>query len=322
MNHSTHNVVFLDRGSVSADKLSFEKLYKNFPNCEVYEHSTPEEVIKRVRNADIAITNKAVLSSQAIANATRLKMISVMATGYNNVGIKAASNKDITVSNVRSYGTPSVAQHTFMLILSLATRFTEYSNAVRQGAWNKSPQFCLLDYNITELSGKTLGIIGHGELGRAVGEIAKAFGMQVLIAARKGSSPSEGRTDFQTIITGSDVITLHCPLNEETRNLIDAPELEQMKSSAFLINTARGGIVNEQALKNALIKGHIAGAAFDVLSEEPPANGNLLLDNNIPNLIITPHTAWASLEAQQRLFDMTVQNVISFLEGRPENVVV
>ena len=216
---------------------------------------------------------------------------------------------------------PPIVQHVFMLILNLATRFPEYNQAVREGRWNKSEQFCLLDYNITELSGKTLGIIGYGELGKAVKHIAKAFGMQVHVAARKGQVPSEDRYSFHDVIANSDIITLHCPLNNQTKNLIDKSEFVQMKPTAFLINAARGGVVNESALKEALIEGQIAGAGVDVLTEEPPVKGNILLDHSIPNLLITPHTAWASMKSQQRAFDMAIENIVSFLEGKPINVI-
>lgn len=318
----TPNIVFLDKSSLSVVDLSFATLYDTFPSCAVYEKCTDDEVTHRIRNADIVISNKSRLHADAIAKAHKLRMISIMATGYNNVDIDAARRHNITVTNVRSYGTASVVQHVFMLILNLATRFVDYHGAVQKGQWNTSKQFCLLDYNIMELYGKTLGIIGYGELGQAVERTAQCFGLKTLVAEHKNAhTPRTGRTAFDEVIATSDIITLHCPLNDMTCNMIDTPELSAMKHSAFLINTARGGIVNEAALKEALVSERIAGAGVDVLLSEPPVNGNILLDSTIPNLIITPHTAWASLEAQQRLFDNAIYNVINFIKGSPTNVV-
>jgi len=220
------------------------------------------------------------------------------------------------VCNCQGYGTSAVAQHTLTLMLALATSVLKYDQAVKQGQWNKSPIFCLLDFPIVELSGKTLGIIGYGELGQAVAKLAEAFGMKVLVGALPHRPQSEGRIPFDELLPHVDFLSLHCPLTDETRDLIDAQAFDAMKKSAFLINCARGGIVNEQALADALKQGKIAGAATDVLSVEPPKEGNVLLSEDIPNLIITPHSAWGSVDARQRIVDQTVENLEAFKQGK------
>jgi len=322
MNNDTANVVFLDRGSLLSDELDFKQLNVILPNCEFYENSSVYEVHDRIRHADIVITNKAIVSKVAISQARNLKMISVTATGYNNIDIEEARKRGILVSNVRSYATQSVVQHVFMMIFVLATRFIEYNRLVKEGKWSTSEQFCLLNHKITEISGKTLGVIGHGELGKAVVRVADCFGMKTLVAERRDANNlRDDRTQFEEMLVESDVISIHCPLVQETRNLIGKRELKMMKNSSILINAARGGIVDEMALREALVMGEIGGAGIDVLMEEPPINGNILLDKNIPNLIVTPHIAWASLEAQQRLLDKAVYNIASFLNGCPTNIV-
>jgi glycerate dehydrogenase len=227
----------------------------------------------------------------------------------------------VTVCNCRAYGTPSVAQHTLLLMLALATRLSDYQQAVRTGAWQQASQFCLLDFPIMELQGKTLGLLGHGELGSAVGRLAEAFGMRVLLGALPGRPARGDRLPLEALLPQVDALSLHCPLTDETRHLIGARELARMKPQALLINTARGGLVDEQALATALRAGHLGGAAFDVLSEEPPRHGNPLLDGDIPRLIITPHNAWGSREARQRIVGQLAENALAFFAGAPQRVV-
>ncbi len=321
MDTSSYNIVMLDRGGISADSLDWTFFSKHFPDCTFYEHSTPEEAEVRVKDANIVLTNKGQLHREAIMGADKLKLVSVLATGYNIIDLDAAKEKEVTVCNVASYSTASVVQHVFMLMTNLMTQFPHYHADVQAGKWQRSTQFAILDYPTYELDGKTLGIVGYGELGQAVAKVAEAFGMKVLIAERKGADElREGRTAFNEVIAKSDILTFHCPLTEQTKDTVSTEELKAMKKSAFLINTARGGVVNEAALAQALQTGEIAGAGVDVLSTEPPTPDNPLLQD-VPNLLLTPHIAWAGIEAQQRLLDQTVRNVLAFLDGKPVNVV-
>ena len=235
--------------------------------------------------------------------------------------LDAARDLNVTVCNVTAYATPSVVEHVFALMLTLARRLFDYRDAVDQGRWQKADEFCLLDFPITELAGLTLGIIGYGELGRGVAAMGRAFGMQVLIAERPDSPARPGRTPFTRVLEQSHVISLHCPLNDNTHHLIGAPELGMMRRDALLLNTARGGIVDETALRHALQSGLIAGAGVDVLTGEPPRNGNPLLDATLPNLVVTPHIAWASRSARQRLVNEITGNIRAWLAGAPRNVV-
>jgi glycerate dehydrogenase len=229
---------------------------------------------------------------------------------------EAAEHYGICVRNVSGYATPSVTEHVFALMLALVRRLPDYQRAVLAGRWQLSKQFCLLDFPISELAGRRLGIIGYGELGRAVAVVARAFGMSVIIAARPGTAPVAGRVALEQLLHEADVVSLHCPLTDASRDLIGVKELALMKAGALLINTARGGIVDEQALANALRSGQIGGAAVDVLLTEPPCAGNPLLADDIPNLIITPHIAWASREARQRLVDGVVANIQEWIDKK------
>jgi glycerate dehydrogenase len=220
---------------------------------------------------------------------------------------------------VRRYATPSVVQHVFSLILALTTHLREYQHLIQTNRWQRSEQFCLLDYPIREIYGKTLGIIGFGELGQGVAKVAEGFGMQVLVSQRPGSPLRRGRTPFDELLARSDILSLHCPLTDNTRNLIGKQELTLMRPSALLINTARGGIIDETALAEALRRGEIAGAGIDVLSHEPPSQGSPLLESNIPNLIVTPHIAWASQESRQRLIEEIARNIQAFINGQTPN---
>jgi glycerate dehydrogenase len=287
----------------------------------MFEKSTAQQVALRIAQAQVVIANKAPLMKPSLAQAKGLKLICVAATGTNNVDLEAAAQQGVTVCNVRDYATASVVQHVFTLMLNLSTQFVSYHQAVIAGHWQSSDQFCLLDYPIQELAGKTLGIIGYGVLGHAVARAAEAFGMKVIIADHKGVKPRSGRSAFEEVLAQADVVTLHCPLTEATKHLIGIEELAAMKPSALLINAARGGIVDESALVQALQQQKIAGAGFDVLTEEPPVHGNVLLDAKIPNLIVTPHIAWASRESRQRLIDEIVENIEAFKADQPRNIV-
>ncbi|MCB1529451.1 MAG: 2-hydroxyacid dehydrogenase [Rhodospirillales bacterium] len=315
--------VGLDFETYRPEELDLTALEGTLERWDIHYHTKPDEIAQRIEGAHVVISNKVVLTREIIENAPDLKLIAVAATGVNNVDLEAAKEAGVTVCNVTNYATEAVTQHVFALILALATGLTQYNDIVRQGRWQASRTFSILDFPITELAGKTLGIVGHGTLGRGVEAIARAFGMEVLIAERPGAGDiREGRRPFEDVLKQSDILTLHCPLTPETENLITAKELAMMKDSAFLINTARGGVVNEQDLADALRAGTIAGAGVDVLSREPPREGNPLLEPDVPNIIVTPHTAWASREARQRLMDQLAENIAAFKSGTPRNVVV
>ena len=320
MNHGTR-AVFLDHSSLDLGDLDMAPLRQVFDELVLHDTSTAEQAAERLQGAQVAISNKVYLSAQTLAACPDLKLILVSATGTNNVDLAAAREHGITVANCRGYGTASVAQHALMLLLNLATRLPDYQAAVREGAWQRASQFCLLDFPIIELAGKTLGILGHGELGGAVARLAEALGMRVLFGALPGRPARAERMALAELLPQVDALSLHCPLTEQTHHLIGAAELALMKPQALLINTARGGLVDEQALADALRAGHLGGAAFDVLSEEPPRHGNPLLAADIPRLIITPHNAWGSREARQRMIGQLAENAAAFFAGAPIRVV-
>jgi len=282
---------------------------------EMVKHprTSPEHVQARIRGFDTVLVNKVVLNREHFEACPELKTVAVVATGLNNIDQEAAKDHGVTVMNVTNYGRSTVAQHTMALILALATRLVDYDKDVRAGRWGKSPMFCLMDHPIMELEGRTLGVFGYGDLGQGVVERAKAFGMNVLLGARPGQAAGEvdgyPRIPMDELLPKVDVLSLHCLLTDETRNMIGERELSMMKKDALLINTSRGGLVDEQALAGALRAGTIGGAGFDVLTEEPPRNGNPLLADDIPNLIVTPHSAWASREARQRIVEITARNL-------------
>lgn len=306
---------FLDAGTVGG-QLDWSKLEASAEHWQWYHHTSEEQLHERLNGVQIAVTNKVVIDRQAIEAATELQLICLTATGYNNIDIAAAAERGIPVINTTGYATPAVSQHVLALMLAFATRWHDYDAAVTQGQWRHSNFFCLLDYPIEELAGATLGIIGHGELGAAVARLAEAFGMRIAIAERPGAQQiRNGRMSLERVLEISDYLTLHCPLTESTQNLIDADALARMKSSAVLINTARGGIIDSLALIDALNRGVIAGAAIDVLDNEPPRDGHPLIDHKPGNLIITPHTAWASRSARQRAIDGVAEHITAFRNG-------
>ena len=313
--------VFLDKDSVDRGDLDLDELIETLPQWRLYDTCDPTGIAERMMGAAVVITNKVVLDAARLNAAADLRLVCVAATGTNNVDLAAAARLDIPVCNARGYATPAVVQHVFALILSLSTRLFDYHEAVAAGRWEQSPLFCLLDFPIRELAGRTIGIVGYGELGRGVAKVANAFDMRVMLAQRPGGPEQPGRTPLRELLPRVDVLSLHCPLTPQTRGLIGAEQLALMRSDAVLINTARGGIVDEAALAQALSAGRLGGAAVDVLAEEPPVHGSPLLAHDIPNLIVTPHVAWASRESRQRLVDEMAANIKAFLGGRPRNVV-
>ena len=318
---NTQRAVFLDYTSLDLGDLDLDPLRRAFGDLRLCADTTPANVIERLQGASVAISNKVVLNAQTLAACPDLKLILVAATGTNNVDLEAARALGITVANCQGYGTPSVAQHTLGLLLALATRLVDYNKAVADGQWQQSKQFCLLDFPIVELEGKTLGLFGHGELGSAVAKLAEAFGMRVLIGQIPGRPARAGRLTLDELLPQVDALTFHCPLTEHTRNFIGARELTLLKPGAFVVNTARGGMIDEQALADALRSGHLGGAATDVLRVEPPRDGNPLLAADIPRLIITPHSAWGSREARQRIVGQLAQNAEAFFNGTALRVV-
>lgn len=306
--------VFLDATTLGND-VDFAPIERVTGGLVKHGATAPEQVAERIRGFDTVLVNKVVLGREHFEHSPELKTIAVVATGLNNIDLNAAKAHGIQVLNVTNYGRSTVAQHTMALILALATRLLDYDRDVRAGRWAQSDMFCLMNHPIMELEGRTLGIVGYGDLGQGVAERAKAFGMKILLGARPGQATGKvdgySRIPLDELLPQVDVLSLHCLLTDETRNLIGARELQMMKPDALLINTSRGGLVDEGALANALREGIIRGAGFDVLTEEPPRNGNALLAGDIPNLIITPHSAWASREARQRIVDITAHNLAS-----------
>lgn len=316
--------VFLDFDTISIDDDVDISSMHELADIEWSWHGAtrPNELAGRIEGCGIVVTNKVVLDADTLARAAdTLKLIVIAATGTNNVDLDAAARHGITVCNVRGYGTPSVVQHVYALILALTTQLPRYINAVANGQWQRHPQFCILDFPIRELKGLKLGIVGYGTLGRGVADVAPAFGMEVLVAQRPGGGPRDGRIPLDELLPRVDILSLHCPLTDDTRDLIGRRELQVMKNDALLVNTARGGIVNENDLVDALRAGEIGGAAFDVLTKEPPEDGNVLLDADLPNLIVTPHVAWASRESRQRVVDIVAGNIDAWVSGNPVNVV-
>jgi glycerate dehydrogenase len=313
-----HHIVFLDRDSLGATvrKPGFAHDWTDYPATDA------SEVVARLAGATIAITNKVPLRADALARLPDLKMVAVAATGTDNVDLDACRARGIAVANIRDYSLVSVPEHAFALILALRRSLLAYRADVEAGRWEQSSRFCLLDHPIADLAGSRLGIVGYGALGKKVAQLGRAFGMRIAVASR--SAPGDACVEhlpLDELLRTSDVVSLHLPLTEQTRHLIGARELALMKPAALLVNTARGGLVDEQALADALTRGAIGGAGFDVLGKEPPAPGNPLLRLRLPNFILTPHVAWASAGAMQTLADMLVDNLEAWVAGQPRNLV-
>ncbi len=318
---SKYRAVFLDLSPLDQGDLDLAPLQSAFAELTCHTLTSETQIVDRLQGAEVAIVNKVALSDATLAACPDLKLILVAATGVNNIDLAAAKQRGIAVCNCQAYGTATVAQHTLMLLLALATRLPDYQAAVARGRWQESGQFCLLDFPIIELAGKTLGVLGHGELGGAVGKLAEALGMRVLVGNLPGRPPRPDRLELDELLPQIDALTLHCPLTEQTRNLIGARELQLMKPAAFIINTARGGLIDEQALADTLRSGHLGGAATDVLISEPPSNDNPLLAADVPRLIVTPHSAWGSREARQRIVGQLRENAEAFFAGTPKRQV-
>ena len=312
------HLVFLDRATLKAQvrRPAFEHSWREYPVSDA------SEVLERLRGATVAITNKVPLRAEALVRLPDLRMIAVAATGYDVIDVGFCKAHGIAVANIRNYAVHTVPEHAFALITALRRNLLAYRRDVEQGRWQQVDQFCFFDHPIRDLYGATLGIVGEGVLGQATAHIARGFGMQVLFADHAPpKAAGVAFTPFEEVLTRSDVISLHVPLTAATRNLIGLEQLRQMKRTAILINTARGGLVDEHALVQALREGLIAGAGFDVLTEEPPRHGNPLLELHQPNFILTPHVAWASDGAMQFLADQLIDNIEAFVRGEPQNLV-
>ncbi|MBT7922674.1 MAG: D-2-hydroxyacid dehydrogenase [Opitutae bacterium] len=314
-------IVILDGHTLNPGDLSWEGLSK-FGELKAYERTPPELVAERCAEAEIIITNKALVTREIIDSLPALRYIGVTATGVNIVDCKAAAERSIPVTNVPGYGPRSVAQMTFAHILNFTQQTAHHANEVSKGRWSNCPDFCFTDFPLVELDGLVLGILGYGDIGKESARIGRAFGMEVIAHSRSLTESIPGEVeavDLSELFVRSDVLSLHCPLTPETEKVVNAESLASMKPSAFLINTGRGPLVDEQALANTLNGGKLAGAGLDVLSTEPPPPDNPLI--GAKNCIVTPHIAWATLAARKRLLDITVANLKAFLEGVPKNIV-
>ena len=312
------HIVVLDHDTLVNRPFDFD-----FPHTlSSYGTTEAHETLERIRGADIVITNKVVISAQAFAENPQLKLVAVTATGVNNVDVEAAKQNGTAVCNIRAYGNESVAEHAFMMMITLMRNLPAYQRDVAAGLWENSPFFCHLGAPMRDLNGKTLAIFGRGNIGKTLATYAQAFKMNVVFAEHKhAETVRDGYVSFDEAIRSADALSLHCPLTPQTANMIGEAELQQMKPGAILINCGRGGLVDEAALVAALKYGQIGGAGFDVLTQEPPRDGNPLLKARLPNLIVTPHIAWASQEAANRLFDILVDNINRFVAGNPQNLV-
>ena len=314
--------VFLDTGSVDRGDLDRSRLNKSLSSWRWHENTSPSDVAGRIELANAVVSNKCFLGAREMSAAPGLELIVIAATGTNVIDLQAARERGIVVCNSRDYGTASVTQHVITLMLNLLSSQPFYRDLVRAGDWSRADQFCLMDLPIREAAGLNLGIVGYGVLGRNVARAAKALGMNVLIAERRGRKPRPDHLPFEDVVSHADVLTIHCPLNDETRGLFDRAMIQRMKRNAILINTARGGIVVEEDLASCLKDGIIAGAGVDVLTVEPPPADHVLLAGDIPNLLVTPHNAWASKSARQALLDQVAGTIRAFARGQPVNRVV
>ena len=319
------HAVFLDYKTVDASDLDLGSIEALLPEVVVHSFSNQEEVLSRIEDVEVAIANKVVFDANVFARATKLKLICVTATGTNNIDLEAAKQSGVVVCNIKDYCTDSVVQHVLLSMLTLKHSSRDYSASMDNGDWQEGNSFSLLQHPITELSGKSLGIIGYGVLGQGVARAATTLGLRVLISESfaENNKPDEGiaRVPFDTLLAESDIISLHCPLTDNTEGLFDETAFKKMKSSAILINTARGGLINDHALIKAIEDKAIAGAAIDVLDQEPPDSDHPLMQKQYSNLIITPHIAWAAREARQRALDRIAENIEAFQNNRPINVV-
>ncbi len=315
--------VFLDFATVGSDELDVSSLRAVTSELTVFDNTSAGQLAERIAGYEFVYLNKVKMTRDIIADAGSLRFIGLTATGVDNVDTEAAKEHGVAVCNITAYCTNSVVEHVFAVLLQLSHSIGRYHRSVRAGDWQKAMDFCMLGYPIRELSAMTIGIVGYGELGKGVARIAKAFGMQVIVSRRPGSHDTgDDRVDFRELLKSADVVSLHCPLTDDTRGLIGASELALMKPDAILINTARGGLVDSSALTMALTNGQIAAAAIDVLATEPPVDGDPLLDYSGDNLIVTPHIAWATVEARQNAIDEVAANARAFLQGNARNRVV
>lgn len=314
----SHRIVFLDRASLAANvrRPRDAAAYVEYPS------SAGDEIVARLHGATVAITNKVPLRAAVLQQLPELRLIAVAATGYDVVDVAYCNGHGVAVANIRNYAVHSVPEHAFALILALRRNLLAYREDVANGEWQRATQFCFFGHDILDLHGATLGLIGEGAIGQAVAAIARAFGMRVVFMAHEFQTTDQGEfVALPTLLAEADVVSLHCPLTPATRNLLGADQLRGMKRTAILINTARGGLVDEAALIRALDDGWIAGAGFDVLTLEPPTHGHPLLEVHRPNFILTPHIAWASAGAMQALADQLVDNIDAWAEGRPQHLV-
>ena len=312
-------IVVTDAKTIADNESFFEPL-KELGELVLYQLTKPDELIERINDADIVLCNKVVLGREQLSQCQNLKYIGLFATGYNNIDIEYARERDITVCNAGSYSTDAVAQHTFALILNHYNKIKQYDDFVKDGGWTSAEVFSPFVYTMNELSGRTIGIVGYGSIGRKVADIAKVFGMRVL-AYNRSEKQDEGVefVDFDTLVASSDIVTVHCPLNNESEKLFNYQTFLKFKPNNLFINTARGGIMNEEDLAKALREGIVGAAAVDALTIEPMQAGHPLLD--APNITITPHVAWAPVETRERLLEIVCDNIACYMEGTPKNVV-
>ncbi|MEW6998979.1 D-2-hydroxyacid dehydrogenase [Colwelliaceae bacterium BS250] len=314
--------VFLDRSTIDGS-IDLAPIESQVDNVTYFEHTTQDKIIYRAQFAEIIISNKVILDNKILSQLPKLKLICVAATGTNNVDLEAAKRLGIAVCNVSSYSTTAVSQYVFALLLEAMQKTSLHIASTRQGDWQSSPIFCHLSTPINELAGKTLAIIGYGEIAQSVAKIANAFSMQIIVAERKGSTQiRDGRVSFEQAMATADIITLHCPQTPETENIINSQSLALTKKGVILINTARGGLINSRDLLSALKTKHIGYAILDVLEQEPPPKDHPLLNTNLNNLMITAHVAWGSLQAQNRLIIGIANNINSYLQGELLNRIV
>ena len=315
------NIVFLDYATFNGD-FTIDAITKHATSFTGYDFTNPEQVVERCLDSDVVITNKVEMTAELMANLPKLKLVCVAATGTNNIDLVAAKQHGIIVCNAKGYAGPAVAQYIFAQLLAIYQDVAHHNKNTKQGKWSTSPSFCLHGNTINELNGKTIGILGYGHIGKAVANIASAFGMEVIIAEQPNASKIRtGRVPFETMLSNADIISLHCPLTSETQQLINQQRLSLIKPSAVLINTARGGLIDNQALADALANGQLGYAILDVLDQEPPPESHPLLSPSIPNIAITGHIAWASQQAQQRILDIIASNIHHFKQGQVINQV-